>query len=34
MSYPQPSTPEEKLADAKKQLSLPRTVVICGSTRA
>ncbi len=26
-------TPEEKLADAKKLLSLPRIVVICGSTR-
>ncbi|MFF4456630.1 hypothetical protein [Streptomyces goshikiensis] len=25
--------PEEKLAAAKKQLSLPRIVVICGSTR-
>ncbi|GAA3542394.1 hypothetical protein GCM10022419_023170 [Nonomuraea rosea] len=33
MSYPQPLSPEEKLADAKKQLSLPRIVVICGSTR-
>ncbi|MET9505962.1 hypothetical protein ABZY42_30265 [Streptomyces sp. NPDC006622] len=33
MSYPQPLTPEEKLADAKKRLSLPRIVVICGSTR-
>ncbi|MEU6688397.1 hypothetical protein [Streptomyces sp. NPDC046832] len=33
MSYPQPLTPAEKLADAKKQLSLPRIVVICGSTR-
>ncbi|MFF7646245.1 hypothetical protein [Streptomyces canus] len=33
MSYPQPLTPEEKFADAKKQLSLPRIVVICGSTR-
>ncbi|MFF3173821.1 hypothetical protein ACFVQ0_14450 [Streptomyces sp. NPDC057900] len=33
MSYPQPLTPEEKLADAKRLLSLPRTVVICGSTR-
>ncbi|GAA3183084.1 MULTISPECIES: hypothetical protein [Streptomyces] len=33
MSYPQLLTPEEKLADAKKLLSLPRTVVICGSTR-
>ncbi|WP_254404532.1 hypothetical protein [Streptomyces anulatus] len=26
-------TPEEMLADAKKQLSLPDIVVICGSTR-
>ncbi|MFF5788566.1 hypothetical protein ACFY8P_26830 [Streptomyces sp. NPDC012693] len=33
MSYPQPLTPEEKLADAKELLSLPRIVVICGSTR-
>ncbi|MEV7794510.1 hypothetical protein AB0O68_21350 [Streptomyces sp. NPDC087512] len=33
MSDPQPLTPEEKLADAKKLLSLPRIVVICGSTR-
>ncbi|MEU1514858.1 hypothetical protein ABZ490_22300 [Streptomyces sp. NPDC005811] len=33
MSYPQRLTPEEKLADAKKLLSLPRIVVICGSTR-
>ncbi|MGO4634998.1 hypothetical protein AB4225_29325 [Streptomyces sp. 2RAF24] len=33
MSHPQPLTPEEKLADAKKQLGLPRVVVICGSTR-
>jgi hypothetical protein len=33
VSYPQPLTPEEKLTDAKKQLSLPRIVVICGSTR-
>lgn len=33
MSYPQPRTPEEKLADAKKQLGLPRIVAICGSTR-
>jgi hypothetical protein len=30
VSYP---APEEKLADAKKLLSLPRIVVICGSTR-
>ncbi|MEV5935072.1 hypothetical protein AB0L56_20660 [Streptomyces sp. NPDC052079] len=33
MSHPQPFTPEEKLADAKEQLSLPPIVVICGSTR-
>ncbi|MFE3249800.1 hypothetical protein [Streptomyces sp. NPDC059209] len=33
MSYPQLLTPVEKLADAKKLLSLPRIVVICGSTR-
>jgi hypothetical protein len=31
--YPQLLTPEEKLADAKKLLSLPRIVVICGSAR-
>ncbi|MFD6334854.1 hypothetical protein ACFWGI_35495 [Streptomyces niveus] len=33
MSSPQLITPEEKLADAKKQLGFPRIVVICGSTR-
>lgn len=33
MSYPQLLTPEEKLADAKKLLSLPLIVAICGSTR-
>ncbi|MEU4050374.1 hypothetical protein ACIQWB_16405 [Streptomyces olivaceus] len=33
MSYPQPLTPQEKLADVKRQLDLPRIVVICGSTR-
>ncbi|MER6191551.1 hypothetical protein [Streptomyces cyaneofuscatus] len=33
MSYPQPLTPEESLADAKKRLSLLKIVVICGSTR-
>ncbi|MFE9219608.1 hypothetical protein ACFYN3_25050 [Streptomyces lavendulae] len=33
MSYPQLLTPEERLTDAKKLLSLPRIVVICGSTR-
>ncbi|MEU6243513.1 hypothetical protein [Streptomyces sp. NPDC047024] len=33
MSYPRPLTPEERLADAKKLLRLPRIVAICGSTR-
>ncbi|MEU6443056.1 hypothetical protein [Streptomyces sp. NPDC047046] len=33
MSSPQALTPEEKLADAKELLGLPRIVVICGSTR-
>ncbi|MCX4719070.1 hypothetical protein OG818_25330 [Streptomyces virginiae] len=33
MSYPQLLTPEEQLADAKRLSSLPRIVVICGSTR-
>ncbi len=33
MSYPQLLTPEEKLADAKQRLNLPRIVAICGSTR-
>ncbi|MBU6532954.1 hypothetical protein [Streptomyces mayonensis] len=33
MSSTQPLTPEEKLADAKRQLGLPHIVVICGSTR-
>ncbi|GAA3141642.1 hypothetical protein [Streptomyces echinatus] len=33
MSYPQLLTAEKKLADAKKLLSLPHIVVICGSTR-
>lgn len=33
MSHPQSLTPEERLADAKKLLGLPRIVVICGSTR-
>ncbi|MFF8598245.1 hypothetical protein ACF065_04295 [Streptomyces sp. NPDC015232] len=28
-----PLTPEERLADAKRELDLPRIVVICGSTR-
>ncbi|MEV7466173.1 hypothetical protein AB0O20_06610 [Streptomyces kronopolitis] len=33
MSYPQLLTPEEKLADAKQHLNLPKIVAICGSTR-
>ncbi|MFF9362257.1 hypothetical protein [Streptomyces griseoluteus] len=33
MPYPQPLGPEEKLAEAKRLLGLPRIVVICGSTR-
>ncbi|MFJ7191778.1 hypothetical protein [Streptomyces bacillaris] len=33
MPYPQLPTPEERLAEAKKLLSLPAIVVICGSTR-
>lgn len=33
MSYPQLLTPEEKLADAKARLDIPKIVVICGSTR-
>lgn len=33
MSYPQLLTPEEKLADARKLLSLPHIVGVCGSTR-
>ncbi|MDX3117833.1 hypothetical protein, partial [Streptomyces scabiei] len=33
MSFPQVITPEEKLAEAKRQLSIPRIVAICGSTR-
>ncbi|MFI0040562.1 hypothetical protein ACH4NS_34445 [Streptomyces mutabilis] len=33
MSRPRLLTPAEKLADAKRLLSLPRIVVICGSTR-
>jgi hypothetical protein len=33
VSYPRPLTPEEKLADVKQLLGLPRIVVICGSTR-
>ncbi|GJF33419.1 hypothetical protein KNE206_61190 [Kitasatospora sp. NE20-6] len=31
--HPQPLTPEEELADAKKRLNLPLIVAICGSTR-
>jgi hypothetical protein len=33
MSYPNLLTPEEKLADAKARLRIPKIVVICGSTR-
>lgn len=33
MSDPRPLTPEEKLAEAKELLGLPRIIVICGSTR-
>lgn len=33
MSYPQPLTPDEELANAKRKLSIPRIVAICGSTR-
>ncbi|WP_432140153.1 hypothetical protein [Streptomyces sp. bgisy154] len=33
MTYPQLLTPEEKLADAKKRLSIPHVIAICGSTR-
>ena len=33
MSYPNLLSPEEKLADAKERLDIPRIVVICGSTR-
>lgn len=33
MSYPQLLTPEEKLAEGKRQLDIPSVVVICGSTR-
>ncbi|MEV7034563.1 hypothetical protein AB0N99_30580 [Streptomyces sp. NPDC093272] len=33
MSYPQLLSPEEKLADAKERLDIPRITVICGSTR-
>ncbi|MEU2783968.1 hypothetical protein [Streptomyces sp. NPDC007110] len=33
VSRPVPRTAEERLADAKQLLGLPRIVVICGSTR-
>lgn len=33
MTYPNLLTPEEKLADAKTRLQIPKVVVICGSTR-
>ncbi|MFD7980244.1 hypothetical protein [Streptomyces sp. NPDC059071] len=33
MSYPQLLTAAEKLAAAKRDLDIPETVVICGSTR-
>ncbi|MFJ4624271.1 hypothetical protein [Streptomyces sp. NPDC088812] len=33
MTYPNLLTPEEKLADVKQRLNIPRIVVICGSTR-
>ncbi|MFC8125942.1 hypothetical protein [Streptomyces sp. NPDC057302] len=33
MASAQLGTPEAALADAKKQLDIPRIVVICGSTR-
>lgn len=33
MTYPNLLTPEEKLADAKTRLNIPKVVVICGSTR-
>lgn len=33
MSYPELLTPEEKLADGKKRLSIPHVIAICGSTR-
>lgn len=33
MPYPQLLTPEEKLAEGKRQLDIPTVVVICGSTR-
>ncbi|WP_171117860.1 MULTISPECIES: hypothetical protein [unclassified Streptomyces] len=33
MSYPELLSPEEKLADAKERLGIPKIVAICGSTR-
>jgi hypothetical protein len=33
MSYPKLLTPEEQLAEAKERLTIPKIVVICGSTR-
>lgn len=33
MSYPELLSAEEKLADAKRRLNIPRITVICGSTR-
>lgn len=33
MTYPQLLTPEEKLAQGKQQLGIPKIVCICGSTR-
>ncbi|MBL0778125.1 hypothetical protein ACRWOO_16090 [Streptomyces sp. NEAU-PBA10] len=33
VSYPPQPTPEQELAEAKRRLSLPHIVVICGSTR-
>ncbi|MDX2604148.1 hypothetical protein PV379_35920 [Streptomyces caniscabiei] len=33
MPSPRPLTPEEQLAAAKRLLSIPRIVAICGSTR-
>jgi hypothetical protein len=33
VSSPQPLTPAERLADAKRRLNLPGIVVICGSAR-
>jgi len=33
VSYPELLTADEKLADAKRRLNIPRITVICGSTR-